>query len=62
MARKKPQTEYVVSFSITGRATAIVTASSADEARAKARSMDVENGQLIEWEFDEWDGDLEVNE
>lgn len=45
--------EYVVTYTITGQATAIVRAESLDEARAKAKRLDVSDGEIIEWAFDD---------
>lgn len=49
------QKEYVVTMTITGRATCIVKAESKQDALDKANSFQFEDGtdELIEWEFDE---------
>ena len=45
--------EFVVTYSITGRATAVVEAEDMQEALAKAKQLDCEAGDLLEWSFDE---------
>ncbi|GGD30603.1 hypothetical protein [Aureimonas glaciei] len=44
--------QWAVTFTITGRAIGYVTAATEDEAMDKAKEMDVEEGDLLEWEFD----------
>ena len=50
--------EYTVSYSVTGHCSAVVEATSKEEAEDKARNYDVVDGsdELIEWSFDEFLG------